>query len=95
MIPVPYNALSQPLDTATTDKEYQLPGNSLEFATDGSFTGITVRVGSKKADAIPLDRFKALKFPVGFKEFYVTWTAQSGKTLYIFVGRENCQVRRV
>ena len=110
-IPEPYNLINLPLDTAQTDKEFQIPGTFLEFATDGVMTGITVRIGFKKADAIPLDRFKAIRFPFGrieapepnfvtfpkfgFTEFYVTWTAQAGKTLYIFIGRDGAETRRV
>lgn len=90
-----YNCLAQPLDTAQTDKEFNYPGTFLEFATDGTMTGVSVRIGSKTADSIPLDGFKGKKFPAGFDEFYVTWTAQAGKTLYIFVGREGSQARRV
>lgn len=94
-IPLPYNVVKEPLDTAQTDKRYQIPGTYLEFATDGSLTGISVRVGSKVADAIPLDRLKTHEFPAGFKEFYVTWTAQTGKKLYISTGREGSKNTRV
>lgn len=110
MLP-PYNCIAQPLDTAETDKEFQYPGQYLEFATDGVMTGISTRVDLKTADSIPLDRFKTIHFPFGeikppelgcltipkfgFTEFYVTWTAQAGKTLYIFIGRDGTEVRRV
>lgn len=94
MVLPPYNCIKQPLDVAETDKRFEIAGDYLEFATDGTMTGISVRIGSKVADSIPLDKFKQQRFPATFKEFYVTWTAQSGKTLYIFIGREGTEVRR-
>jgi len=90
-----YNVIVQPLDTAETDKRYEYKGTYLEFSTDGSFTGVSVRVDSKKADSIPLDRFKQQRYPAEFTEFFVTWTAQTGKTLWIFVGRRETEARRV
>lgn len=90
-----YNVLAQPLDTATTDKEFQLPGAFLEFATDGTLSGVSVRIGLKVADSIPLNLFKQHRVPAGFAGFFVTWTAQSGKTLWIYTGGEGSEVRRV
>ncbi|GAJ02495.1 unnamed protein product, partial [marine sediment metagenome] len=40
MLPA-YNVRVVPLDTAQTEKEIQLSGSYLEFATDGSLTGIS------------------------------------------------------
>lgn len=94
-VPILYNVVKQPLDTAETDKRYRIPGTYLEFATDGSLTGILIRIGSKLADSKPIDLYKSHKLPAKFKEFYVTWPAQSGKTLYIFIGRDGSESRRV
>lgn len=92
MLPA-YNVRVEPLDTAQTEKEIQLPGSYLEFATDGSLTGISFHLPG--GDDIPVDRFKKHRFPDGFDKFYVTWTAQSGKSLWIFVGRHGAQTARV
>lgn len=86
-----YNVRAQPLDTAQT-KQFDLPGTYLEFATDGVMTGISVLIDT---DSIPLDRFKQIRYPAGFEMFYLTWTSQAGKTLYIFVGREGTRANRV
>lgn len=82
-----YNVRSIPMDTALTDKEVELPGNSLTVSTDGSLSGVTIKFDSVVNDTIPLDRFKDFLF-YPFSKIYVTFTAQAGKTLYLFVGRE-------
>jgi len=91
-----YNVRAIPMDAAVTDKEIELPGNSLSVSTDGSLSGATIRFDSAVNDIIPLDRFKDFYFyPGGFSKIYVTFTAQAGKTLYLFVGREQLKVKRV
>ena len=91
-----YNVRVIPMDTALTDAEIELPGNSLSVSTDGSLSGVTIKFDSTVNDTIPLDRFKDFYFyPGGFIKVYVTFTAQSDKTLYLFVGREQLKVKRV
>jgi len=92
----PYNVRAIPMDTALTDSEVELPGNSLSVSTDGSLSGVSIKFNFPTSDAIPLDRFKDFYFyPAGFTKIYVTFTAQSGKALYLFVGREQLKVKRV
>ncbi len=92
----PYNVRAIPMDTALTDAEIELPGNSLSVSTDGSLSGVTIKFDSAVNDTILLDRFKDFySYPRGFTKLYVTFTAQSGKTLYLFVGREQLKVKRV
>jgi len=91
-----YNVRAIPMDTALTDNEVELPGNSLSVSTDGSYSGVTIKFDSVVNDTILLDRFKDFYFyPGGFTKIYVTFTAQSGKALYLFVGREQLKVKRV
>lgn len=85
----PYNIRAIPLDTAQTDLRVSFPGNSLSVSTDGSLSGITITFDSIVSDAIPLARFKDFYFyPIAFSDIYVTFTAQSSKTLYLFIGRD-------
>ena len=81
----PYNLTKLLLDTATTDKEIKIPGDYLAFYTDGSYLGIGYKIDDSTHDAI-----SALEYGyyVGhFEAVYVTWTAQAGKYLRVFVGR--------
>ena len=91
-----YNVMAIPMDTALTDKEVELPGNSLSVNTDGSLTGVTIKFDYTTSDTILLALFKDFSFyPGGFSRIYVTFTAQTGKTLYLFVGREQLEAKKV
>jgi hypothetical protein len=81
-----YDIISFPLDTATTDKEWPGEGYFLYAWTNGSLDGISVRPNSKANCSIPFEQF-GYESAVGFDRIWLTWTAQAGKTLYIFVGR--------
>ena len=92
----PYNVRAIPMDTALTNKEIELPGANLSVSTDGSLAGVTIKFDSTVNDTILLDRFKDFySYPGGFTKIYVTFTAQSGKTLYLFVSREQFKAKRV
>lgn len=81
-----YDIFSFPMDAAVTDKEWPVEGYFLFSWTDGSLNGIQVRPNSKAHGAIPLEKM-GFESSVGFDRIWLTWTAQAGKTLYIFVGR--------
>jgi len=90
----PYNVRAIPMDTALTNAEIELPGTSLTVNTDGSLTGVTIRIDSATYDAIPLDRFKNF-YLYPFEKLYLTFTAQAGKTLYLLIGRGMSRMERV
>jgi len=88
----PYNVRKFELDTAkpTTDpQEVDLPGDALTFYTNGTYEGIYVALDSPTNDWVPIAEFgNPLPYPGRFDKFYLSWTAQSGKYLRVFVGRE-------
>lgn len=81
-----YDVITIPLDTATTDHEWVGEGYFVFAWTDGSLDGITMRPNSKEHGAIPLERM-GFESSVGFDRLWLSWSAQTGKTLYLFVGR--------
>ena len=83
----PYNVMAIPMDTAAVDKELDIPGIGLAANTDGTLSDVSIKFDSVTYDAIPLIMFKNFHF-YPFNKFYVTFTAQAGKTLYLFIGRE-------
>ena len=80
-----YNVRKQLLDTATTDQEIEIEGDYVSFYTDGTFTGITYKIDGTTGDAIETGEFNP--YLGHFRKVYITWTAQSGKYLRVFVGR--------
>lgn len=81
-----YAIITQSLTTATTNKPMGYEGDTIVAQSDGTLTGITIRLNRQDADAIPLAYFNPLKLG-RFRRFYLTWTAQAGKTLTLFIGR--------
>ena len=81
-----FDILTFALDTAQTDKEWAIDGYFLYAWTDGTLDGISVKPNSKEFPAIPLEEF-GYESAVGFDRIWLTWGAQAGKTLYLFVGR--------
>lgn len=81
-----YDIVTFKLDTATTDKEWPGEGYFVYAWTDGSLNDITIRPNSKAHPAIPLEQM-GFESSVGFDRLWLNWTAQAGKTLYLFVGR--------
>jgi len=88
----PYNVRKFELDTAkpTTDpQQVDLPGDALTFYTNGTYEDIYVALDSPTNDWVPIAEFgNPLPYPGRFDKFYLSWTAQSGKYLRVFVGRE-------
>lgn len=74
------------MTTARTDAEFTIEGDTMSWATNGTLEGVAIRFNHKDTDPIPCDLFKDWKEQ--FFKIYVTHTAQSGKKLYLAVGRE-------
>lgn len=87
----PYNVVTIPLDNAQTTgspKEVRIPGDRLTFYTNGDMAGIQFALDYNN-DWIPAGEFgNPFFYPAKFKTFFLAWTAQAGKYLRVFVGRE-------
>jgi len=83
---VPYGVKAFKLDTARDKEPFDVDGDHILAATDGTLTGCSLILNKNDNDSIPLDRFN----PVAalFGKLFLTTTAQAGKTLYLFIGRE-------
>lgn len=81
-----YDLLTFSMASAQTDKEQLIDGYFLYAWTDGTLDGISVKPNSKAHPSIPLEEF-GYESAVGFDRLWLTWGAQAGKTLYLFVGR--------
>jgi len=87
----PYSVINIPLDdTYTSEEPYELemPGDTITAATDGSLAGIEMALDTPINGWIPLDYFNPYKYWATFQKIYLTWAAQSGKTLYLHIGRD-------
>lgn len=84
---VPYVIKEYPLDTARTDEEIKVEGDFILAYTDGDMTGCKVRLYNTNNDQIPLQAYNGVKV-LRFFRFYLTTTAQAGKTLTLFIGKE-------
>lgn len=74
------------LTTARTDEEVHLEGDFLQAWTDGTLAGVGVRLNTRQSGLLYLDRRNELRLV--FHRFFLTNTAQGGKTLDILVGGE-------
>lgn len=72
--------------TAVTDQEIELQGQSILGWSSGTLANVGVRLNSQQADIIYLDRFNPIKF-TPFWKIYLTYAAQPGQSLQLFVGR--------
>lgn len=81
-----YDIYDFSLTAAETDKELPVTGYFVYAWTDGSLDGISIKPNSKEFKAIPLEQ-QGYESAVGFDRVWLTWTAQTGKTLHLFVGR--------
>lgn len=80
-----YKILSIDLGTAHTKEEYKIPGYNLNvLALDGS---ATLRLNHVTGDAIDLTLIDQIQSKFG--RFYITNSAQSGKTLILAIGQHN------
>ncbi len=84
---VPYNIKTLPLDTARTDEPIEIEGDFIHAWTDGVYDGIGVRLGRIQNDLLYFKRRNPVS-GFNFWTFYLTNTAQPGKTLELMIGRE-------
>lgn len=69
------------LDTATTDKEYEIGGNVLWIADASDLDAkISIKYQDQTNDSIPIQKGSFLAGP-SFSRLYISWTAQAGKTV--------------
>lgn len=84
---VPYNTKTFKLDVARTDEKVVIEGDFIHAWTDGVLDGIGVRIGRVQNDLLYFKRRNPVS-GFNFWEFYLTNTAQAGKTLDLMIGRE-------
>jgi hypothetical protein len=82
----PYTVESYTLDTARVDEEVVIDGDVILAATDGDLAGCSIKLNNNTNATIPLDYYNPLK--LHFFKIFLTTSAQSGKTLQLFIGRE-------
>lgn len=87
----PYHVYTIAMDSGKTDFEVRLEGRSLAAWTDGSYSGIGIRLNHPNADILYLDRWNPIKFQP-FWRIYLNFSAQAGKTLQLFAGRTGSTV---
>ena len=77
-----YKTISFSLANARTDEKYDITGDFIIVETlDGS---ATIKLDRKSNDSIDLEKFSQVN--TDFERFYLTNTAQSGKTLKLMIG---------
>jgi len=85
----PYSIVKIPLDDAPDEPyELKMPGDTITAATDGSLAGIEMALDTPVNGWIPLDYFNPYKYWATFQTIYLKWSAQSGKTLWLHIGRD-------
>lgn len=82
----PYEVREYKLDTARSDDPVVIDGDFIIAHTNGDMAGCSVRLNKEDNSLIPLDRFNPVR--TRFYQLFLTTTAQAGKTLTLFYGRE-------
>ena len=82
----PYEVKEYALDTARTDELVVIDGDFVIAFTDGDLAGCSVKLHSEQNDSIAFSNFNPVRST--FYKFYLTTTAQAGKKLRLFIGRE-------
>ncbi len=82
-----YNVKEYKLDSARTNVKVEIAGDRISAWTNGTLIGSAINIDSISEDSIPLDKFNSISIPSGFKRFYLTTSAQAGKSLFLFIGR--------
>lgn len=80
-----YEVKTIALDAANTDLPIFIQGNVLAVWTDGAISDLSLRVNHLSASALPLRAFVPLA--IKFYQLFLSNSAQTGKTLYLFAGR--------
>lgn len=76
------------MDTAETDKEILVDGDFIHAWTDGVLDGVYIKPNNKSIDHNIYYFKRRNPIKMQFQKFFLTYTAQAGKTLDIMVGRE-------
>jgi len=84
--PQNYELLEIDLSTAKDDMLYEVYGDFVLAETDGTLSGTKIRFNDKKNPQVDLGKFNPIW--TGFYRFYLTHSAQSGKTLRLFIGKD-------
>lgn len=84
---IPYVIKEYPLDIARADEKIEVEGDFILAYTNGDMAGCKVRLYNKTNDQIPLIAYNGVKV-VRFFTFFLTTSAQAGKTLTLFIGKE-------
>ena len=80
-----YKIISLGLGQARTDKEYPLPGDSLQVISVSSYSAIaTVKLNINTNEAIPLKPFRRIN--TIFTKFFISNAAQAGESIDFIVG---------
>ncbi len=82
-----YNVRKYPLDTAITNQEVPISGNTIIAYTDGTLDGCEIALDDAGGEKISLFEFNPYYHSLGFSKFYLTTAAQSGKYLRLLVLR--------
>lgn len=85
---IPYEIKEFDLSSARTDEPFTIEGDHLTAQVSGGATlaGVTIRFNMSTASAVPMDFFNPWKQQ--FFKIFLSNTAQSGKKLYLAIGRE-------
>jgi len=84
---VPYSVKTFALDTARSDEPVVIEGDYVHAWTDGAYTGTGIRYNNKNNDLVYFERRNPI-YGFRFWKFFLTHTAQAGKTLDLMIGRE-------
>jgi hypothetical protein len=87
----PFKIETLKLDIARTHELMEVSGKYLMARTDGVLDGIILEVADpqgKPCDSLEGEWFSGLPVPYEFTKIWVTNTEQAGKTLKVFIGRE-------
>lgn len=78
---------TQALDTATTDTEIIVEGDSIACWTNGSYAGIGVRFNDKANPIVYFNRANPIH-TLPYAKLFISWNAQAGKVMSLFIGRQ-------
>jgi len=84
---VPYEVKELDMTLARTDEKVEVEGDYLtaQVSGGGTLAGVTIRFNMQSASPVPMEYFNPWKQQ--FFHFFLTHTAQPGKTLYLAIGR--------
>lgn len=82
----PYEVREYALDTARADAEIVIDGDFVIAWTDGDLSGCGMKLHNAENDIFYFNNFNPVRS--SFFKFYLTTTAQAGKKLRLFIGRE-------